>query len=261
MAVSFFVGEELFGCKLKARTRLAFALFFVGILNSFTNYGHHTYHLPQSHYIKWFAFIVSMTEIIIFAKVCLDMVTASKSLRTCGAHKTAALFFVFGTIWTWIQLGGSLFMSWPSLNSLVHGTPVIASHAMGTMIGIDSMLLWGVVFFLLSKMYPARMEALNTRKVRGWVITSNGFLFVFWLALLIKGLNFGWNRFTGTEFWFSPYIDQYFPLVFALVGTGLTLSCLAFLIPVLRTLFIRRTRPVEMGSVQNLKNLSNGRST
>ena len=29
----------------------------IGLLNSFTNYAHHTYHLPQSHVVKWVAFV------------------------------------------------------------------------------------------------------------------------------------------------------------------------------------------------------------
>ena len=36
-----------------AVSRTGYCLLFVGIVNSFTNFGHHTYHLPQSHLVKW----------------------------------------------------------------------------------------------------------------------------------------------------------------------------------------------------------------
>ena len=48
-----------------AKSNLAFALFLVGVLNSFTNYVHHTYHLPQDELPKWIAFTVSMLEAVI----------------------------------------------------------------------------------------------------------------------------------------------------------------------------------------------------
>jgi nitric oxide reductase subunit B len=232
----YFVGEHVFGCKKKARSTLAFSLFFVGILNSFTNYGHHTYHIPQSHFIKWTSFIVSMLEISIFAKVCLDIVCCSKMLQSCGKERITALFFVFGTAWTWLQLFTSIFMSIPNLNGFVHGTHVITSHAMGTMVGIDSMMLWGVAFFLVSSMYPKATKYLNRPAVAKAAIASNVFLFLFWSAMTIKGLAFGWVRYTGEESAFIAQIDLYFPILFLIFGIGLTVTSITMIWPCLRVL-------------------------
>ena len=55
-----YVGEKLSGDRKYAQSSTAFWLFAVGCLNSFTNYVHHTYHLPQVHIVKWVAFLVSM---------------------------------------------------------------------------------------------------------------------------------------------------------------------------------------------------------
>ena len=45
----------------------------MGVLNSFTNYGHHTFHLPQTPWIHWISFVISMLDTVILAKVLLDV--------------------------------------------------------------------------------------------------------------------------------------------------------------------------------------------
>ncbi len=53
-----YVGERLSGDKKYGQSSVAFWLFGVGCLNSFTNYVHHTYHLPQTDTVKWVAFMI-----------------------------------------------------------------------------------------------------------------------------------------------------------------------------------------------------------
>ena len=62
-----------------AHSRTAFALFCVGVLNTFTNYGHHTYHLPQSPWIHWISFVVSMLEFVILAKLFWDILALRRT--------------------------------------------------------------------------------------------------------------------------------------------------------------------------------------
>lgn len=248
----YFVAEKLFNCPDKARSNLAFALFFVGVLNTFTNYGHHTYHLPQSPYIKWISFVVSMLEILIFAKACLDIVRSSNMLSSCGRSKTPALLFVFATIWTWAQLFVSILMSIPPINAFIHGTPVVTAHAMGTMIAIDSMMLWAVAYFVVSKTYPARAASLNRPSIQYWVVATNVFLFVFWGGIMLKGVSFGWERYTGQELFFTSVINQYYPAFFAIVGLGLTLATMSMIMPCFRVL-LSRTAGVSRNGVTNMK--------
>ncbi len=69
----YYLGGKLSGDERYAHSNLAYALFAVGLLNSFTNFGHHTYHLPQNDAVKWISFIISMTEIILLARVVSDI--------------------------------------------------------------------------------------------------------------------------------------------------------------------------------------------
>ena len=173
----YYVGCKLSNCERYAHSRLAYALFAVGLLNSFTNFAHHTYHLPQSHTVKWISFVVSMAEIILFFRVIMDitaMVKASKPAPPCGiqAFLTAAKW------WTGFILGTSLIISIPPINSLIHGTQLVMGHAMGAEIGIDCMALFAGITWILS-------EIQTRRGVVSTVFASKDY------CNLIKGLNVG----------------------------------------------------------------------
>ena len=47
-----YISEKITGNKKYGQSKLAFSLFGIGLLNTFTNYVHHTYHLPQHHLSK-----------------------------------------------------------------------------------------------------------------------------------------------------------------------------------------------------------------
>lgn len=175
-----------------ARSRPAFALFFVGVLNSFTNYGHHTYHLPQAGVVKWVSFIVSMTEIVLLAKVVLDVAGWMRRLRSGKAMDGVSLLLCFATVWTFFSLTISIAISVPPLNALIHGTLVVAGHAMGSMLGIDTVALLAVLGWL---QVQGRGGAARVPK---WAIfTLNTGILVLWLSFLHVGASDSlqrWNR-------------------------------------------------------------------
>jgi nitric oxide reductase subunit B len=173
----YYVGCKLSNCERYAHSRLAYSLFAVALLNSFTNFAHHTYHLPQSHTVKWISFVVSMAEIILFFRVIMDisaMVKASKPSPPCGiqAFLTAAKW------WTGFILGTSLILSIPPINSLVHGTRLVMGHAMGAEIGIDCMALFAAMTWILSEIQVRRGTGVNVFATERY-------------CKLIKGLNVG----------------------------------------------------------------------
>ena len=122
--------EKIGGDATYGQSRTAYALFGVGLLNSFTNYAHHTYHLPQAHAIKWVAFVVSMIEMVILCKVVWD-VAMSVRRRTPNGDNASRAFFTATMWWTMFMLGTSIFISVPPLNTFVHGTYAVTGHAMG----------------------------------------------------------------------------------------------------------------------------------
>ncbi len=143
-----YLGQQLNPASNYAHSRLAFGLFFVGVFNSFTNFGHHTYHLPQTELVKWTSFLVSMTEIIILAKVVSDTFGWSRRLQQHRKWDAITWLLCATSFWTLVNLVASIAISIPPLNSLIHGTLVVASHAMGSMLGIDTMGLLAVLLWM-----------------------------------------------------------------------------------------------------------------
>lgn len=194
-----YVGEKLSGDRKYAQSPTAFWLFGVGCLNSFTNYAHHTYHLPQTPTVKWIAFVVSMIEVVILWKVMLDlgrMVRKGRPERFCGR----AGWLVAAKWWTGTMLLLSIVISVPNWNSVIHGTQAIVAHAMGTTIGIDTLVLLGTASWLIAEAggpaASARLDgALQRHSIRwiAWVLA----VLVGWL--LAAGATHGWHRYLGAS--------------------------------------------------------------
>lgn len=172
-----------------ARSNTAWALFLVGILNSFTNYGHHTYHLPQGETMKWVSFVVSMSEIAIFAKVAWDCAGLARKWTGRGAWPAVSALLIATTAWTALQLLLALVISVPPLNVFVHGTLAIPAHSMGTLIGIDTMAMLAVGLWLACERFGG--EAAKPRLHIGGVVLANAGLLLLWSALLWVGIASG----------------------------------------------------------------------
>lgn len=192
-----YVGERLSGDKKYAQSSTAFWLFGVGCLNSFTNFAHHTYHLPQVEIVKWIAFIVSMMEVIILLKLIVDigrMVAKRQPKAFCGRGG----WLVHAKWWTTAMLLSSIVISVPHWNSVIHGTQVIVGHAMGTTIGIDTMVLLGCSSWLVCELSGGRgLDAMNapiTKHMLRGISVALGVL-VTWLT--VAGTSHGWHRFVG----------------------------------------------------------------
>jgi len=208
-----------------AHSRTAFALFGVGVLNTFTNYGHHTYHVPQSAWIHWISFVVSMLEIVILLKVLLDLLGLRRATPVADDLRVVDRFARLATIWTSLLLLLALLISVPPLNALIHGTHVVVAHSMGSMIGIDSMILWAAFAYILRDL-ARRPEALARRRVRAAVPLINLFLLVFLAAYLARGVAAGWARYAGPSAPDLSRLVQAFPLVMVHAGLGLAAAVL-----------------------------------
>ncbi|MEE8142710.1 MAG: cbb3-type cytochrome c oxidase subunit I [Planctomycetota bacterium] len=210
----YYIAERLSGDKRYAYSRLAYALFSVSMLNSFTNFGHHTYHLPQSSIVNWISFLVSMTEIVILARVIWDV--AQMVARRVGgsAFHSVRYFLVSAKWWTIAVLFTAILISIPPVNTLIHGTHVVTAHAMGSEIGIDTMVLFAGITLILTEIFRRRSgsdAALHSKALHRY---ANGFnvcaaLLVVWLN--ISGSVVGYTRYLvlAQPVWFTvsgPFI-------------------------------------------------------
>ena len=221
-----FVGSALQGSESYAHSRTAFAFFTVGLLNTFCNYGHHTYHLPQSVWIHWVSFIVSMLELLILAKVFLDLGKLLKERTGSTSHPVIEGFMRSATLWTFLMLSLSIVIAVPPLNVMLHGTHAISAHVMGSMVGIDSMILWAAMGYLVSQVVGADHVSLQKPSIRKAVRLTNVFLFAFILVYLLRGASAGWSRYAGAAA--SDYSEwvALFPTLMMVFGAGLMVSVL-----------------------------------
>ncbi|MEM7205226.1 MAG: cbb3-type cytochrome c oxidase subunit I [Planctomycetota bacterium] len=224
-----YVSERLSGCPRYAQSTLAFSLFAVGCLNSFTNFAHHTYHLPQSHAVKWIAFVVSMTEAVILLRLLYDTVCMLRQRSSGTEFEPVVGYLSSAKIWTTVMLTTSILISVPTLNSFIHGTHVVTGHAMGAELGIDSMVLFGCVAFLLREVHPGATHVraiLGGGVMRGHLAVLNLSMAALVLWLTVAGLAHGIYRYRGLA---SPEWVGLGAVVFPLAGSVLA-GALLFLV-------------------------------
>jgi nitric oxide reductase subunit B len=214
-----------------AYSRTAFALFCIGLLNTFTNYGHHTYHLPQSPWIHWISFVVSMLEMIILAKVFLDLLALRRTVTARQDLRVPDLFVRSATIWTFLLLLLALFIAVPPLNALIHGTHVVVAHSMGSMIGINSMILWAALAYLVHTLVGPAHSAMKGTHVLVAAILVNLFFLTFILSYIARGVAAASVRYVGPSALDLSLIFKAFPTVMVISGTGLAVTILWILTP------------------------------
>ena len=133
-------------------------------------------------------------------------------------------FFAGATVWTGLQLIVALLISVPPINTLFHGTHVITAHAMGSMIGTDSMILWGAVAWVLSSAGAKTRPTQQGWSVMGAFAWLNLALLPFWAGLLFSGFAHGMQRYMGAS---APTtFFSRFPLLFAWSGAAAALGIL-----------------------------------
>ena len=220
----FYIAERMTKNRRTAQSTKAFALLGLGVLNSFTNYPHHTYHLPQAHLIKWIAFVVSMLEIIILVSVYSDVVAHLRRTRKSSLDFSTSIRFIeLSKCWNLFLLSLALLISIPPLNALIHGTHVVMAHAMGSELAIDSYILFAVFAFLFARIFPKRETAethLNDERARTTIKWLNLCLVVVVGWLVLRGVVTGVTRYLGRP---EPEWLAGFPYLFAASGL-----CFAF---------------------------------
>lgn len=222
--LAFYLMEKISGNTKTAQSKIAFALYFLGLFNLMFNWAHHIYTLPTQAYVKHIGYIVSMTEWIFFIRIFLNWkhsVTQTQKYFNYFPYK----FLFMADVWIMLNMFQAILMSIPAMNLYTHGTHITVAHAMGTTIGINTMILLGVCYYHLA---PA-MEKNNTKSrvrlnIMFWLLQV-GLLF-FWITLIIIGLKKGlWQMSTNpTSFsTFMQSLQGYF-LLFVLFGTIVTIA-------------------------------------
>lgn len=235
------VMERITGERSQALSRTAFLLYALGFTNLLFGWAHHIYPVPSAPWLRMLAYGISMTEWILLAR----MVRQWRGTLD-GAHRNAHLLpyrFLFASeVWVFLNLGLALLISIPAINLFTHGTHITVAHAMGSTIGINTMILFASVFHLAgSGRGDGHIRVTGTR-TGFWIF--NGSLVLFWLCLIGAGLVKGWYT-VMTDLPFQAIMAKAWPFLasFAAWGIGLfvgitllaAMAIKAMLLPMVRS--------------------------
>ncbi len=180
---AMYVMEQVTDDKTIGRDKKSFAFYFLGLTNLLFNWGHHTYVVPANPAIKQIAYIISMTELVLLANILLTWsATFKKKLAT--DYEVTHSFLTKADAWVLINLVLAIAMSVPAINQYTHGTQITVAHAMGTTIGINTLLLMGCVVYMIEKQLTAKAK----QQLKLGLKTIHSSLFFFWISLLAAGV-------------------------------------------------------------------------
>jgi len=179
---SIYLMDKISGTEKYSYSRIAFALYFLGLFNLMFNWGHHIYTLPTPKFIQYISYGVSMTELILLGRIIYlwkSSVNTAKKLY----HILPYRFLLAADIWILLTLILAIAMSVPAINVYTHGTHITVAHTMGATIGINSFLLMAFAFDIFNIHNPK-----DTRQVTTGLYAALISLFIFWISLIIAGI-------------------------------------------------------------------------
>ncbi|MCF8255667.1 MAG: cbb3-type cytochrome c oxidase subunit I [Bacteroidia bacterium] len=228
---SIFLMDKISGNNKTSTSKVAFFLYFLGFFNLLFNWGHHIYTLPTQPYIRPISYAVSMTEWVFFAKT---IYTWKNQLSEAKKHFSffPYRFLLATNFWVFLNLIQALFMSIPALNLYTHGTHITVAHAMGTTIGINTMIIFATAFMLYTNPCYNFLQGNKQLNRLFWLLQLG--LLVFWVSLLGAGVekglwqmaesrgNFG-DMMNHLRPWFIGFFIGGILLSIAIIGLALNL--------------------------------------
>lgn len=233
---------KISGDQRTAFSKKAFALYFIGLFNLMFNWGHHIYTLPTHVYVRQISYAVSMTELLLLGRIIWEwkqsLTTAQKFL-----HLSSYRLMLAADAWIFLNLLLAIGMSVPAINVYTHGTHVTVAHAMGTTIGINTMLLLAIVSDLL-----AQKQSQGGRNSKNGFWVANISLLVFWLSLIIAGILKARWQMSNNPLPFSSMIQQLRPFFMVFLVSGTTLA--AGILMILFSLFKKNIHVTSNQDIQ-----------
>lgn len=217
----FFMMDKIDKTGETGRSKIAFTMYFLGLFNLMFNWGHHVYTLPGISYVRYIGYIVSMTEWVFFIRIIYQW---KKSISAVNRHYHyfPYRFIMAADFWVFVNMGQAILMSIPAFNLLTHGTHITVAHAMGTTIGINSMLLLAAGFELFIGKCVNFNKGNKILNIAFWSTQIS--LLVFWLSLNTAGVLKGLWQLGERHTTYSEMMKSLTPCFLMLLASGLILT-------------------------------------
>lgn len=217
---AFFLMDRIENTKTRAGSTLAFAMYFLGLFNLMFNWGHHIYTLPTEKYIRYIGYAVSMTEWIFFIKIFYQWKKSVSTIQK-SYHYFPYRFLMAADLWVFLNMAQAILMSIPAINIYTHGTHVTVAHAMGTTIGINSMILLAACFEFLKSNKDNSSSKNKFLNFNFWLLQLS--LFVFWISLNSAGIIKGLWQLSTQQSSYSQMMQSLRPYFFTFLVAGIGL--------------------------------------
>lgn len=238
---AIFVMERIKGDDNIAYSRLSFLMYFLGLANLMFGWAHHIYIVPSAPWIRYLAYAISMTELIILARIIWGWARSlGKGKREL--HFLPYRFIVASDVWIFLNLVVAILISVPAINIYTHGTHITVAHAMGSTIGINTMILLASCFYILWDAGGRKEHTTSpTIRIGYWLINIS--LAVFWISLILAGSYKGYLlveeklQFAAVMEEISSYLQ-----LFAWAGAGILAGIILVVTPLVRGMLANITR-------------------
>lgn len=220
---SMYIMEKSSENDFYSRSKTAFFFFFLGLINVMFNWAHHVYAVPNSGWIRYAAYLVSMTEWIILLRI-IYLWKKNLANEKKIFYSSSYSFMMLSELWIFINLFLAILLSIPALNLFTHGTHITVAHSMGTIIGINTTILLSSICFILDKI---KAISNNTKRyiVIGTKIFNLSFI-CFFITLLVMGVERSKWIYFSENILFSQFYDgnKHLHILFGIFGLGLLLG-------------------------------------
>ncbi|MES2285662.1 MAG: cbb3-type cytochrome c oxidase subunit I [Bacteroidota bacterium] len=234
---AIFVMERIKGDESVAKSKLAFWMYFLGLTNLLFGWAHHIYIVPTVPWIRYLAYGISMTELLILSRIIWNWKSSLEEAKK-DYYFLPFRFLVASDVWIFLNLILALLISIPAVNVYTHGTHITVAHAMGSAIGINTMILLSSVLFIINDVTKYTFSKIQKSIIRAGFWITNISLFAFLIFLTIAGAEKGIlvieNKlsFQAIMQKISPYLVS-----FAWSGLGIFIGLIMTTVPPLVAIF------------------------
>jgi nitric oxide reductase subunit B len=204
-----------------AKSRKAYFAYFLGLTNLIFNWGHHIYNVPSASWIRDVSYGISMTEWLLLIGIIQGFKSKLEE-REKFRYLLTYKFLIASEFWIFLNLVLALFMSIPAINRYTHGTHITVAHAMGTTIGINTMILLASISYIL-KMDEDKNKRMRLHLNIGYW-TSQLSLLVFWVALIVAGIIKGYRAITLKITVFTELMEPVLKVLKVFMYSGFVLA-------------------------------------
>jgi len=187
-------------------------------------FGHHHYVSPQPNILKYLALIASMIGLFSFIKHY--RIYKKTKLKANNSSHYDVLFRAV-ELWTIVSFGSGILFAIPQVNLVIHGTYLVVIHAMGSMIGVELIL----VFIAGFSIFKVKSIAAQNR-IKVAVKLLNISLVLMWVLMSVVGFIKGFMRFDSSFYEYNPIIQNFLyflPVLGLVLFVAISILCIELL--------------------------------